>query len=238
MRLRLTLSVVFVILVSAWPAQARTDACQAAEREMVYGTIALEDAKDKKGFLESAGQFQAAAAKAPNCARAHFNLGLVYEKAGEFQKAIGPLRTYLKLAPNAGDAAQVRKKIYALEYRAKKAARKAAEPSLAGTWCYVFNGQRNCKSAWQARKSKNKWVFELAGAKLFLSTQGSALAGWSYPHHKYCPDFYFRIDGTLSRNRARIILNSRPFAGGSGWPPPCDQLRTTPGIHRLTLVRR
>ena len=93
MRLRFNLSVIFVMLVAASPAQSQTDDCQVAEREMVNGTIALEDAKDKKGFLESAKQFQAAAAKAPNCAQAHFNLGLVYEKAGEYQKAVGPLRT-------------------------------------------------------------------------------------------------------------------------------------------------
>ena len=132
-----------VVVVAAWPAEAQTDACQAAEREMVYGTVALEDARDKKGFLESAQQFQAAVAKAPNCAQAHFNLGVVYEKAGEYQKAVGPLQTYLKLLPNAADAAQVRRKIIALEYRASRAARARAEQeqdawrllkSVAGRW--------------------------------------------------------------------------------------------------------
>ncbi|NQV84226.1 MAG: hypothetical protein HQ494_10445 [Rhodospirillales bacterium] len=125
-----------VVVAPSQPAQAQTDACQTAEREMEYGRVALEDAKDKKGFLESASQFKMAATKAPNCAQAHFNLGLVYEKAGEYQKAIGPLQTYLKLAPTATDVAQVKKKIYALEYRAKKAKiPRAPKPAdLEGFW--------------------------------------------------------------------------------------------------------
>ena len=145
MGFKLGFLLIFLLVSLAGAAQAQTDACQAAEREMIYGETALADAKDKKGFLESARQFQAAAAKAPNCARAHFNLGLVYEKAGEYKKAVGPLLTYLKLLPNAADADQVRRKIIALEYRVSRAARARAEqPSptperplsdLNGKWC-------------------------------------------------------------------------------------------------------
>lgn len=128
------------------PVSARADACAAVEREMVRGAVALEDAKDRAGFLQSAKQFEAATGKVPNCPKAHFNLGLVYEKAGEYGKAASSLKTYLKLAPKAQDATAVQRKIYALEYRAEQLAAKAETPKrepeskwvkLNGTWCEV-----------------------------------------------------------------------------------------------------
>jgi tetratricopeptide (TPR) repeat protein len=96
------------------------DSCTSVKREMTYGRVALQDAKEKQDFLESAKQFQTAVDKAPNCAAAHFNLGIVYEKAEEYQKALKALQQYLTLAPRASDADKVQEKIYELEYRVQK----------------------------------------------------------------------------------------------------------------------
>ena len=68
------------------------------------GSVALEDAKDKNGFLQSAKEFEVAVKKAPDCAAAHFNLGLVYEKAGELAAVKAAYEQYLELAPSAPDA--------------------------------------------------------------------------------------------------------------------------------------
>ena len=118
---------------------AIADSCNSVEREMTYGSVALEDAKDKNGFMQSAREFEAAVKKAPDCAAAYFNLGLVYEKAGEYEKALKALQAYLRLSPNASDAAQVRKKTYQLEYRVKQASNSSSAnmgwEKYAGAWC-------------------------------------------------------------------------------------------------------
>jgi tetratricopeptide (TPR) repeat protein len=86
--------------------------------------------------------------KAPACAAAHFNLGVVLEKAGAFEKARQALLRYLELTPNAADAAAVRKKTYELEYLAREGGRlgtAVAVPSqlsspwakLEGVWCRI-----------------------------------------------------------------------------------------------------
>jgi len=132
-----------IILIAAFAlgfvSPAFADSCASAEREMAYGSVALEDAKDKNGFLQSAKEFEIAVKKAPDCAAAYFNLGLVYEKAGEYGKALEALQTYLRLSPNANDASQVRKKTYQLEYRVKQASNASSANAgwgkYAGAWC-------------------------------------------------------------------------------------------------------
>ncbi len=48
-------------------------------------------------------------------AAAHKGLGFLYQRTGQKVKALSALRTYLKLSPNAKDAASVRKRIQELE---------------------------------------------------------------------------------------------------------------------------
>jgi tetratricopeptide (TPR) repeat protein len=120
---------------------ALADPCAAVKREMTYGRVALEDAKDKAGFLKSAALFETAARKAPECAQAFFNMGLVYEKAGEYGKALAAMTSYLRLAPNAPDKADVETKIFELEYRGRQQVEAKAHDDRAiaalrdGTWC-------------------------------------------------------------------------------------------------------
>lgn len=135
------LGAVALIAAVQVPVPAWADACAGVKRELTYGRVALQDAKDKAGFLQSAAQFEAAARKAPDCAQAFFNMGLVYEKAGEYSKALAALKNYLRLAPKAPDAAAVETKIYELEYRGQQqtAARQSNDRIIAalrsGIWC-------------------------------------------------------------------------------------------------------
>ncbi len=96
------------------------ESCSSVTREMIYGRVALQDAKEKQDYLESARQFETAVDKAPSCAAAYFNLGIVYEKVGAYQKALDALKKYLSLSPQASDTDMVQGKIYELEYRAEK----------------------------------------------------------------------------------------------------------------------
>ncbi len=215
MRRLVWINVILIGIVAMPPFQARADACAAAEREMVYGSTALEDAKDKNGFLESAAQFKAAVAKAPNCAQAHFNLGLMYEKAGEYQKAIGPLQTYLKLAPNADDAAQVKKKIYALEYRIKRAAqtKHAAEvqkqdarrllKNVVGTW------DRKCANPYH---NAPNWEFAVDGDFVKWRFFHNELGGWSGfsngEKYNFKTNQFEMIGGVLVEVKSKELLES------------------------------
>ena len=119
--MKFILSILTVVFTLGFAGSALAGPCDAAKREMTYGRVALQDASDKQGYLESAKQFEAAVGKAPTCAAAHFNLGIVYEKAGDFEKSFNSLKQYLTLAPKASDAEQVQEKIYELEYKILKA---------------------------------------------------------------------------------------------------------------------
>lgn len=118
---RLILFVLVAVTAIIVPGWALADPCATVEREMTFGEVALEQAADKSGYLKSAKEFEAATKKAPECASAHFNLGLVMEKAGQFDKARQALSRYLELAPSAPDAPAVTKRIYRLEYLARNA---------------------------------------------------------------------------------------------------------------------
>lgn len=136
-----------VVLIAAVqvPVPAWADACAGVKRELTYGRVALKQAEDKAGFLKSAKEFEAATVKAPDYDLAHFNKGLVYEKAGEYAKAKSAMEKYLQLSPQAADSAKVQEKIYELEYLAREQAGAAGgapgTPSglggFSGKWCDV-----------------------------------------------------------------------------------------------------
>ncbi len=134
------------LAVVSFAIPAHADPCASVKREMAYGRVALKQAKDQAGFLKSAKEFEAAARKAPGCAQVHFNMGVIYEKAEEFDKARKAFETYLRLSPSAADAATVEEKIYELEYLAREysggksslTARNASPwDGFAGNWCEV-----------------------------------------------------------------------------------------------------
>lgn len=81
------------------PAKAAALSQQAMQRFM---------SGDNRGAIES---FQAALKEDRSYAPAHRGLGLAYEKSGDRTRAARAFRSYLGLAPNARDAAQIRTRL-------------------------------------------------------------------------------------------------------------------------------
>ncbi len=107
-----------------------------ARRFHVRAETAIKLAKSPEEFKEAVTEFQRAVSLAPWWADAYFNLGVAYEGAGDFAAAIGAMKLYLSARPNAADSAQVRDRLYALEFKQERASRagqvrpKATAPSI------------------------------------------------------------------------------------------------------------
>lgn len=91
-----------------------------AQRRMVRGQTAVEMARTPDDYALAIREFREAARLAPDWADPHYNLGLVQEKNGRFRDAVASFREYLRLAPNAPDAAAVRTQMYRLEFKAEQ----------------------------------------------------------------------------------------------------------------------
>jgi tetratricopeptide (TPR) repeat protein len=98
-----------------------------ALRYMARGEAAVESAQSSGDFKSAIAEFEKACTLAPNWPNPFFNLGIVQEKAGDFDGAIKNLKRYLELAPNANDAAEVKTKIYKLEYKKERS-------NISGIW--------------------------------------------------------------------------------------------------------
>ena len=72
---------------------------------------------------------------APDWPDVYYNLGLLLEKTGKYDKAIKNLKQYLQLSPNANDTEAVKRLINKLEFKADKISEKAKIPLLLeGKW--------------------------------------------------------------------------------------------------------
>lgn len=91
-----------------------------ARKHMIRGQMAVEMAKAPEDYALAAREFEAAAHLAPGWADPYYNLGLVRERGGRYAEAAASLREYLRLAPDAADAAAVKEQIYRLEFRAEQ----------------------------------------------------------------------------------------------------------------------
>src|SRR4030065_2875839 len=91
-----------------------------AQRYMAQGVAAVEMAKSSADYEDAISKFEKAKSLAPNWPDTYYNLGLVQEKAGKYGDAVTTLKQYLRLAPNAEDAAMVRSLITKLEYKAEQ----------------------------------------------------------------------------------------------------------------------
>jgi tetratricopeptide (TPR) repeat protein len=90
-----------------------------ARRFMVQGVAAVEMAKSPADYEDAISKFEKAKSLAPDWPYVYYNLGLVQEKAGKYGDAVTTLKQYLRLTPNAKDAAMVRNLITKLEYKAE-----------------------------------------------------------------------------------------------------------------------
>jgi len=91
-----------------------------ARRHMARGQTAAEMAKSPDEYGPAITEFQAAARLAPAWPDPWYNLAPLQEKTGKLKEAIASLKEYLRLAPNAPNAAKIREQIYKLEYRAEQ----------------------------------------------------------------------------------------------------------------------
>ena len=166
---------------------AYANSCSSVEREMVQGETAVEFAKDKNGYQEAARLFEEATEKAPGCAAAYYNLGLIYEKTTDYFKGKKALEKYLQLSPDAKDAAAVRKQIYRMEFLAE-----------------------NKDSA----EAENKKRFKEEESKRLL---GAVAGRWTARCvHKPRPEMEeFSVEGNIVRHRT--YLNGKHHVGWTGW---------------------
>lgn len=93
---------------------------ESAERFLARGEAAVERARTPADFALAVKEFQAATTAAPWHSAGYFNLGVVQEKAGQPKEAIASFKRYLLAAPDAPDSAQVKKRLYKLEYEAEQ----------------------------------------------------------------------------------------------------------------------
>ncbi len=75
----------------------------------------MKRAQGTEGYEQAIAELEAALLIAPWWGEAYFNLGLLLEKVGDYEGAVGSLRLYLLSAPDAKDAGAVKKKIIDIE---------------------------------------------------------------------------------------------------------------------------
>jgi hypothetical protein len=130
-------------------------------------------------MLKAAAEFAAACDAAPWAAGPYFNLGLAQEKAGRPADAMASFKRYLLAAPDAKDAAEVRKRVYKLEFAAEEGARKAAEESaekrFTGAWNRSVRGGHGGMVAQQLLVTRDP-----GGSFGFKVTSGGATDGYQW----------------------------------------------------------
>jgi len=97
------------------------------ERHLARGAAALKEAGNTEDYKDAIEEFKEALRLCPWLGEAYFNLGLVQDKAGQYDDAIKNLKLYLLAAPNASDSKKVQSLIFEIEYRKEKALRKVEE---------------------------------------------------------------------------------------------------------------
>ena len=106
-----------------------------AKRYFDRGVIAVELAKSPADYESAIKEFRQAATLAPDWPDVFYNLGLVQEKAENYGDAVTSLRQYLKLVPNAQDAAEVKSLITKTEFKNEKLLKEKEKfQSVIGTW--------------------------------------------------------------------------------------------------------
>jgi hypothetical protein len=98
-----------------------------ARKHFVMGTTLFKDAKTADDFVEVESEFKQATDLALQWPEARYSLALAKEAAGDYPGAVADLKFYQKFNLSDSEARTVQDKIYALEAKAERAARKQAE---------------------------------------------------------------------------------------------------------------
>jgi tetratricopeptide (TPR) repeat protein len=153
----------FIVSVSVFPGICQTIP-EEARRHMVRGQAALEMAKSPIEYDSAIKEFNEAARLAPGWPDPYYNLALLQEKTGKLREAVASLKQYLRLAPNAPDAAKIRDHIYRLEYKAEQV---LSVPEIIDVLVSFLNFELDCD------KNKYKAYGRLFWGELFLKREGN-----------------------------------------------------------------
>ena len=102
------------------PPPAVPDEARTLAREGELFSMAAIGREDVTPAIE---KYREAARLAPWWSDAHYNLGLLYERRGDFILAANSLRNYLTLAGDSPDARAVEARVFEMEYRGQRARR-------------------------------------------------------------------------------------------------------------------
>ena len=208
-----------VAMVFTLPAMAQ-EVSSEAQRHMIRGEAALEEAETETDFQDAVQEFKRATQLAPNWADAWFNLGVAQDKASDFAGAINSFKKYLALSPNASDKAVVETLVIKLEYKRDKAQRvkiKEIEelPSrLAGDWC-EFDEIWRCYTKIEVSGSTIKFYFLPPTGDVYLHHWGN-IKGYEIKGSYFwaasdldpnCPNLEIPMKGTVSPDAQRIELS-------------------------------
>jgi tetratricopeptide (TPR) repeat protein len=117
---KFTVSAILILIFTISLVKAQQTVSDEAVRHMTRGQMAVESAASIEDYKAAIKEFELAKDIAPEWADVYYNLGIVQEKAGDFDGAIRNLQKYLQLAPNAEDAADIKKTIYRIEYQRER----------------------------------------------------------------------------------------------------------------------
>jgi len=160
-----------------------------AKKFMARGQAAVEMAKDDAGFLRAAKEFEQAIAADPGLAEAYYNLGIVLDKAGQYDRAIENLNIYLEKAPNASDAEDVQGLIFKIEYRKEETDRQVVEEVHKAS----EEAEMNLEGVWIGAWQPSDW-----GIFYRITKVGDEFQMAAYRNGKllqYANKFYLTVDG-------------------------------------------
>ena len=182
-------------------------------------------ASSPEDFLDAANAFGEAARLAPWVAEYHFNRGIVLEKAGRFEEAALSLKLYLKAAPNARDALEVRERIGGLSYLKEKAerAKTVSSANIAGSGkTSSLNGlYYNDGDYYEARTTTMMGHATITAIRI---TNGKITCGTFLPHN---PNFS-RREGFIPYKDGELGMANTSIALDSLMVTFCDNVRWCP----------
>lgn len=151
-----------------------------ARRYFTRGLVAVETARSSADYAAAVREMERARELAPQWPDVYYNLGLLYEKTGNYEAAIENLSGYLQLDPASPDAAKVQETIYKLEYLRDR-------NNLAGVWKTAeHESEINCNPGayrmWRSLMMGSHAVVDDLQLEFVNSREGSSVRALSSKH--------------------------------------------------------
>lgn len=223
---------------------------EAAERHLMRAQAKFKLAAAGR-YGDAMEEMRRALAAAPWWPAAYYNAALIQEAAADHAGAVASLRWYLKAAPQAEDAAEVRRRIYQLE-AAGESAQKAAGAS--GAWqdgqgrvlqVSVAGGRLKIQTV----QSNSFKTFPLSVDAVLQdgTIRGSAFVGSYRPDYCDLPAETVPVSGSLDEDGERVELSfeKTAYRTTKKWVGLLEGIYQCTGVHpsgtetvRLTLTKR